>query len=67
LGKILLARGSAEDAVGHLEVASRLSPEDANVHYQLGVAYQRLGRVELAAKEFEVFQRLKDKVRGGKL
>jgi len=66
-GKILLARGSVEDAVGHLEVASRLSPEDANVHYQLGLAYQRLGRTEQATKEFDTFQRLKDKARGGKL
>jgi tetratricopeptide (TPR) repeat protein len=66
LGKILLASGAAADAVGHLELASRLAPDDANIHYQLGLSYQRLGRGELAAKEFEIFQRLKDKARGGK-
>jgi tetratricopeptide (TPR) repeat protein len=65
-GKILLTRGSAEDALGHLEVAARLNPDDANIRYQLALAYQRLGRGDLAAKEFEVFQRLKDKARGGK-
>jgi Flp pilus assembly protein TadD len=65
LGKILLAHGSSADAVAHLEMAARLSPEDANVHYQLGQAYQRLGRTELATREFETFQKLKDKKRGG--
>jgi protein O-GlcNAc transferase len=65
LGKILLARGAAADALTHLEVAEKLSPDLANVHYQLGQAYQRLGRPELAAREFELFQRLKDKQRGG--
>ena len=45
-GKILLARGAAVDALEHLEVAARLAPEDANIHYQLGQAYQRLGRTD---------------------
>jgi Flp pilus assembly protein TadD len=66
-GKILLANGSSADAVAHLEMAARLSPEDANIHYQLGQAYQRLGRTELATREFETFQKLKDKKRGGTL
>ena len=65
VGKILLARGSVADAVAHLEVAARLSPDVATFHYQLGQAYQRLGRPERAAQEFEIFQRLKDKKRGG--
>jgi Flp pilus assembly protein TadD len=65
LGKILLARGSASEALPHLEVAARLSPDDPIVHYQLGLAYQRLGNADLAAREFETFQRLKDKRRGG--
>jgi tetratricopeptide (TPR) repeat protein len=65
LGKILLARGSAADALAHLQVAERLAPDLANVHYQLGQAYQRLGRPEPAAREFELFQKLKDKQRGG--
>jgi tetratricopeptide (TPR) repeat protein len=64
-GKILLARGAAADAVAHLEVAARLAPDVPNIHYQLGLAYQRMGRTELAAHEFEIFQHLKDKKRGG--
>jgi tetratricopeptide (TPR) repeat protein len=64
-GKILLARGSAADAAAHLEIAARAAPDDANVRYQLGQAYQRLGRTELAAREFEAYKKLKDKHRGG--
>ena len=40
-----------------------MAPEDANIHYQLGRAYQRLGREEAAREQFEIFQRLKDKRR----
>ncbi|MET0212791.1 MAG: tetratricopeptide repeat protein [Vicinamibacterales bacterium] len=64
LGKILLAEGAAAEAVDHLERAAQLAPADPNVHYQLGQAYQRLGKSDLAAKEFEVFQQLKAKSRG---
>ena len=64
-GKILLARGAAAEAVEHLEIAARLAPSDANVHYQLGQAYQKLGRTSDAQKAFERFQQLKDQKRGG--
>ena len=64
-GKILLARGAAAEAAEQLEIAARLAPDDANVHYQLGQAYQKLGRTELAQQQFDVFQKLKDKRRGG--
>jgi len=64
-GKVLLAQGAAEEAAQHLEAAARLAPEDANIHYQLGQAYQKLGRSDAAREQFEVFQKLKDKRRGG--
>ena len=32
-----------------------------SIHYQLGRAYQKLGRTEQAEQQFEVFRRLKDK------
>ena len=63
LGKILLAQGAATEAVEHLEAAARLAPEDASIRYQLGQAYQKLGRTELAQQQFEAFQKLKDKSR----
>ena len=59
-GKILLAQGAAEQAAEQLEAAARIAPKDANIHYQLGRAYQSLGREDAARKEFEVFQQLKD-------
>jgi tetratricopeptide (TPR) repeat protein len=65
LGKILLARSAAVEAVEHLEAAARLAPEDANIHYQLGQGYQKLGRTEDAQRQFEIFQKIKDKKRGG--
>jgi Flp pilus assembly protein TadD len=64
LGKILLARGDAAPAAEHLEAAARLAPEDANIRYQLGQAYQKLGRTDEAQQQFEIFRQIKDKRRG---
>jgi Flp pilus assembly protein TadD len=64
-GKILLARDEAAAAVTHLEIAARLAPADANMHYQLGLAYQKLGKPELAREQFDEYQRLKDQGRKG--
>jgi tetratricopeptide (TPR) repeat protein len=59
LGRILVSQGSAAEAVEHLEAAARLAPAEANIRYQLGKAYQRLGKTDLAEKEFEKFRELK--------
>jgi tetratricopeptide (TPR) repeat protein len=64
LGKILLAGGAADEAAMHLEAAARTAPQEANIHYQLARAYERLGRAELAEKEFATYRDLKDKQRG---
>jgi Flp pilus assembly protein TadD len=64
LGKVLLAKGAAAEAVEQLRAAVRLAPEDANGHYQLGQAYQKLGQSELAEQHFTLFKQLKDKTRG---
>lgn len=61
LGKILLAGGDATAALEQLETAARQAPEDAKIRYQLGQAYQRLGRTELAERQFELFRQLKAK------
>jgi tetratricopeptide (TPR) repeat protein len=62
-GKLLLAQGDATAAVEHLEAAARQAPEDANIFYQLGQAYQKLGRTELAERQFARFKELKDRKR----
>ena len=64
LGKMLLAGGHAAEAAIHLEAAARIAPDDANIHYQLARAYEKLGRGELAEKEFASYRGLKDKQRG---
>ena len=64
LGKLLLAQGDATEAVSHLETAVKLAPEDASIRYQLGRAYQKLGRTEQAEQQFEEFRRIKDKPPG---
>ena len=65
LGKILLAQGAPEEARAQLEAAAELSPGDANTHYQLGQAYQRLGRQDDARREFDEYRRLKKDGREG--
>jgi Flp pilus assembly protein TadD len=59
LGRILVSQGSAAEAVEHLEAAARRAPAEAQVHNQLGTAYQKLGKTDLAEKEFERFRELK--------
>jgi hypothetical protein len=41
------------------ERARRLDPTLAQAHYRLAQAYQRTGQNELAAKELEIFEKLK--------
>ena len=55
----------AASAVEQLEIAVRLAPDDANIHFQLAQAYQKTGHAELAQQQFELYQKLKDKRRGG--
>ncbi len=60
-----MSQGAAEEAAAQLEAAVRLAPRDPNIHYQLGQAYQRLGRRELARQRFETFRELKGDRGGG--
>ena len=63
LGKALLAEGQPAEALPHLEGAVKAAPGDPAVHYQLGQAYQRLGRAQDAEREFEAFRKLKEATR----
>ena len=58
LGRTLVARGRAAEAVEHLKRAAALAPENPEPHYQLSLAYRRLGRREEAAAESEVVRRI---------
>ena len=58
LGRALVTRGHAAEAVEHLKRAAALAPENPEPHYQLSLAYRRLGRKEEAANESAIVQRI---------
>ncbi|MFL6257482.1 MAG: tetratricopeptide repeat protein [Pyrinomonadaceae bacterium] len=58
LGRALVARGRAAEAVEHLKRAATLAPENPEPHYQLSLAYRRLGRKEDAAAESDIVRRI---------
>ncbi len=58
LGKMLLGKGALQEAVRRLEKAEQYMPANAAVHYQLGLAYGRLGEKEKADKHLMLNQRL---------
>ncbi|MGH9160082.1 MAG: tetratricopeptide repeat protein, partial [Vicinamibacteraceae bacterium] len=59
LGKVLLGQDAPIDAARHLDKAAAAKPEDASIRYLLAQAYQRAGRTEAAARQFEEARRLK--------
>ena len=58
LGKALISRGRWNDAVEHLARAAALAPDNPEPHYQLSIAYRRLGRKEDAANEAAIVKRI---------
>lgn len=65
LGRALVARGRAAEAVEHLRRAAALAPGNPEPHYQLSLAYRRLGRKEEAAAESALVKRIHESRRGG--
>jgi tetratricopeptide (TPR) repeat protein len=59
LGEIGLKKGDLELAVGFLERALKLDPNNYYAHYFLGRAYQQLGRSEEARRELEKTESLR--------
>lgn len=64
LGKLLLDGGDAAAAVPHLESSEAADASKDYVHYQLGVAYRKLGRTEDAQRELRAYREIKDTARG---
>ena len=58
LGRALLSKGRAAESIEHLRRAASLAPGNPEPHYQLSLAYRRLGRKEDAAAESEVVRRI---------
>jgi len=63
LGRLLVKQQNYTEALPLLQRASKVLPENAEVHYQLFLAYSRLNRKADAQQELETFKRLsvKDK------
>ena len=59
----LLDRGDFANAAAHLQVAAGLSPDKDYIHYQLQLAYRKLGRNADADRELEIYKGLKSQAR----
>ncbi|HSS21623.1 MAG TPA: tetratricopeptide repeat protein [Pyrinomonadaceae bacterium] len=64
LGRALLAQKLAEESVGHLQRAAALQPANPEPHYQLALAYRRLGMNDKAVAETEIVKRIHETRRG---
>ncbi|MGH9160219.1 MAG: tetratricopeptide repeat protein, partial [Vicinamibacteraceae bacterium] len=61
LGTLYGDQGRDAEAINALRRVIQLEPADAQAHYRLARAYQRAGQRALAAKELELFRKLKAK------
>ena len=59
LGTLYLQTGNLERARAVLEQAVKLAPSVSQYHYQLGLAYSRLGLPEPARTEMDTYNRLR--------
>lgn len=59
LGSLLAGAGQTARAVGELETAARLMPDEPRILYALSQAYERAGRREDARQALAAFARLK--------
>ncbi len=64
LGRALVRAGRAVEAIAHLQRAANLAPQNPEPHYQLALAYRRLGRAADAANESAVVKQLHEAHRG---
>lgn len=59
LGNIWLNQDQPAKALAQLQRAEKLSPSDENTHYALSLALSKLGRVQDAENERQIFTKLK--------
>jgi len=64
LGRVLVSKGRAADAIQHLRVAANLAPNNPEPHYQLSLAYRKLGRKDDAEAESAIVKRIHELRRG---
>jgi tetratricopeptide (TPR) repeat protein len=59
LGKIYIAKGDIDNAIGQLETAVQADSKKEYIHYQLSIAYRRAKRTADADRELKVYSDLK--------
>ncbi len=64
LGRALVRAGRAADSIEHLRRAAELAPHNPEPHYQLAIAYRRLGRRAEADAESALVKQLHEAHRG---
>jgi tetratricopeptide (TPR) repeat protein len=67
LGRALIAIGNPLAALEHLERAAQLAPDNPEPHYQLSLAYRRLGRKDEAAAQAQIVKRIHESRRNSKV
>lgn len=65
IGRALIQQGRSLEAIEHLRRAVELAPKNPEPHYQLALAYRRLGKTQEAAEEEAIVQKLHSERRGG--
>lgn len=60
LAGVLITMGQDSQALPYLEDAVRLEPTDPTAHYRLGMLYRKMGRVEEARREIDLFKKYKE-------
>jgi tetratricopeptide (TPR) repeat protein len=60
LAKTLIEMNQPDKALLLLEDAAKLEPTNAVVHYRLGVLYRKMGRVDEANSEIELYKKYKE-------
>lgn len=61
LGNLAMKENRYDEALKELQIAATQDPELSKVHYTVARVYRRIGREEDAAKETEIFNKLKAK------
>jgi len=60
LAKVLIEMDQQDKALTLLEASAQLEPTNATVHYRLATLYRKMGRVDDAKREVELYQKYKD-------
>ena len=59
LGILASSQHNYEKAIGYYRKAVEIAPRQGEAHYRLGMAYDRVGELEMAMKEFQLHDEIK--------